>query len=172
MSIKISPNPPHFWVTDLPIVGSLQILYSPAGITRIHMPGRLPPGAVPASTPIPEAYLSFAADLRTYFHGRHTQWDVPLDLQGMDGFMRDTLELCRQIPYGQTRTYGDLAAMLNKQPAAARAVGMCMAANPIPIVIPCHRVVGKDGKLHGYSGVGGIQTKAALLQLEGARLLI
>lgn len=172
MSITNSYERQCFWVTDLPIVGNIQIVVSNLGIKELHIQGSIPvPDQVNAAI-IPEQFITFVDDLRAYFLGEARQWNVDLDLSGLDGFLRDVLQLCRQIPYGQTRTYGDLAQILSRPPAAARAVGMCLAANPIPIIIPCHRVIGKDGKLHGYSGFGGIQTKAALLKLEGTRLMI
>ncbi len=172
MSITNSSERKCFWVSNLPIAGNIQIVTGNLGIKELHIQGCIPvPEQINAAI-IPGQFPTFVDDLWAYFLGEVIQWDVDLDLSGLDGFLRDVLELCRQIPYGQTRTYGDLAQMLSRPPAAARAVGMCLAANPIPIIIPCHRVVGKDGKLHGYSGYGGIQTKAALLKLEGARLMI
>ena len=71
------------------------------------------------------------------------------------------------IPYGETRTYGEIAAQIGT-PNAPRAVGRANAANPMPLVIPCHRVIGTDGKLHGYGGAGGLKTKQWLLSMEGA----
>lgn len=172
MSITNSLEKQSFWIFDLPIVRNIQIVYGNRGIIELKNLGNI---SVPDQTnaaSIPIQYQTFVDNLIAYFHGDNIQWNVDLDLTGLDRFMYDVLELCRQIPYGQTRTYGDLARMLSRPPAAARAVGMCLAANPIPIIIPCHRVIGKDGKLHGYSGFGGIQTKAALLKLEGSRLMI
>jgi methylated-DNA-[protein]-cysteine S-methyltransferase len=77
------------------------------------------------------------------------------------------LKLVYAIPRGETRTYSEIAHQL-RRPRAARAVGRANATNPMPIVIPCHRVIGTDGKLHGYGGGEGLKTKAWLLQLEGA----
>lgn len=71
------------------------------------------------------------------------------------------------IPYGQVRSYGRLAASLGHEVSAARAVGRALAANPMPIIVPCHRVVGSDGELRGYAAPGGVATKAWLLRLEG-----
>lgn len=89
-----------------------------------------------------------------------------IDWEGVSGFRRAVLEETLRIPAGETRTYGWLASRVGS-PRAGRAVGRVMATNPLPIVIPCHRVVASDGSLHGYGG--GLDVKAALLRLEGAR---
>ncbi len=91
--------------------------------------------------------------------------DVRIDLAGMSDFQRRVVECCRRIPYGQTRTYGELAAMAGS-PRAARAVGNCMAANRFPLIVPCHRVVPADGRLGAFSAPGGTKTKQRLLEME------
>ena len=88
-----------------------------------------------------------------------------LDWSGVSSFHREVLELCYQIPCGETLTYGELAKAAGR-PQAARAVGGAMAKNRWPILIPCHRVVGASGSLTGYSGTGGVATKQALLEME------
>ncbi|MDX1963381.1 MAG: methylated-DNA--[protein]-cysteine S-methyltransferase [Pirellulales bacterium] len=93
---------------------------------------------------------------------------IPVDLVGMTPFMLAVIRACRDIPRGQVETYGDLARAVN-HPGAARAVGTVMAKNQIPLVIPCHRVIGHKG-LQGYSAPGGLATKMRLLQLEGVTL--
>src|SRR5690606_41649195 len=102
--------------------------------------------------------------------GRRRDFDVEIDWSALSPFQASVLRLVWAIPYGQTRTYGDIAGELG-QPGGARAVGRANATNPMPLVIPCHRVLGTDGRLHGYGGPGGVVTKAWLLQLEGSRLL-
>ena len=102
-----------------------------------------------------------------YLEGRRTKFDLPLDMSAMSEFQRRVLTIALKIPRGKYLTYGDVAKAIGK-PQASRAVGQALGHNPVPIVIPCHRVLGSDGSLHGYSGGGGIQTKAWLLQLEGA----
>ena len=105
--------------------------------------------------------------LQAYASGHRDEFrDVEVDLGQRTDFQRRILRCCRQIPFGQTLTYGQLAAKASF-PRAARAVGNCMAANCIPLVIPCHRVVAADGGLGGYSGVGGTRMKRLLLALEG-----
>jgi methylated-DNA-[protein]-cysteine S-methyltransferase len=101
-----------------------------------------------------------------YFDGTLTEFDLPLNPAGT-AFQRKVWRAMSAIPYGRTKTYGDLAKSLR---SVARAVGGACGANPIPIIIPCHRVLASNGGLGGYSGDGGLDTKAALLKLEGAML--
>ena len=101
-----------------------------------------------------------------YFAGELTEFSIPLGIRG-SGFQRQVWDLLMQIPYGQTRTYGDLARKLG-EPNAARAVGRANATNPIAIIVPCHRVIGASGALTGYAG--GLDIKRTLLELEASRL--
>ena len=105
-----------------------------------------------------------------FLHGRRQAFDLTLDWSPMQPFQQAVLAHVAAIPYGQWRTYGEIARALGR-PGAARAVGRANATNPSPIILPCHRVLGADGKLHGYSGAGGLETKAWLLRLEGGLLL-
>ena len=105
--------------------------------------------------------------LQEYLDGQRREFTLPIDWQGMSVFQQRVLQATRAIPYGQTRTYGEIAAQLGR-PGAARAVGRAEATNPLPLVLPCHRVLGADGALHGYGGGSGLPTKAWLLRLEGA----
>jgi methylated-DNA-[protein]-cysteine S-methyltransferase len=107
-------------------------------------------------------------ELSEYLVGKRRDFNVLIDWSVMTPFQQHVLKLVCAIPYGETSTYGTIAAQLGK-PKAARAVGRANATNPIPLIIPCHRVIGSDGKLHGYSAPGGLDTKAWLLQLEGWR---
>jgi methylated-DNA-[protein]-cysteine S-methyltransferase len=100
-----------------------------------------------------------------YLDGEPVTFTVPLDLSGVAPFFRRVLEACLMIPRGETRSYAWLAAQAGS-PAAVRATGQAMARNPIPLIIPCHRVVGSDGGLHGYGG--GLEMKRRLLGMEGA----
>jgi methylated-DNA-[protein]-cysteine S-methyltransferase len=124
--------------------------------------GRSPP-AFRAET----ALLARArAQLDAYFDGRAVAFDLPLRPAGTP-FRQRVWALMAAIPYGRTMSYGEMAARLG---SSARAVGGACGANPIPIIIPCHRVLAGGGRLGGYSGDGGVATKAALLRLEGALL--
>jgi methylated-DNA-[protein]-cysteine S-methyltransferase len=115
----------------------------------------------------PRAVDRAKRELDDYFEGRRTSFDLTLDLETIAPFHRQVLGELARVPYGETTTYGTLAARAGR-PAAARAVGTVMNRNPIPIVLPCHRVVGANGKLVGYAG--GLHVKEALLRLEGAML--
>ncbi len=103
--------------------------------------------------------------IQAYLRGTRREFTLPVDWEGMGAFQRKALQETVAIPYGETRTYGELAARLGN-PRAARAVGRAEATNPVPLVVPCHRVLGAGGKLHGYGGGEGLPTKAWLLELE------
>jgi methylated-DNA-[protein]-cysteine S-methyltransferase len=107
-------------------------------------------------------------ELDEYFEGRRREFDLPLDLRVAE-FNEAVLHELARVPYGRLDTYGGLAAKVGR-PKAARAVGTVMNRNPIPIVLPCHRIVGANGSLTGYAG--GLHVKRALLELEGATLAV
>lgn len=104
-----------------------------------------------------------------YLAGDRRSFDLEVDLRNSTDFQREVLEAAVAVPPGYVVTYGEIAARIGK-PQSSRAVGQALAHNPIPIVVPCHRVVAADGSLTGYSGAGGIETKAHLLRLEGATI--
>lgn len=106
--------------------------------------------------------------LKAYFQGRCKAFDITIDWQRFTPFQEAVLRQTLAIPYGQVKTYAQIACAIGK-PRAARAVGQVEAHNPIPIIIPCHRVIGSDGSLHGYGAPGGLHTKARLLELEGVK---
>jgi methylated-DNA-[protein]-cysteine S-methyltransferase len=116
----------------------------------LHAPGRLDEAS---------------RQLAEYFTGRRTGFDLPLDLRLAKGFRRSVLAQLREISYGRTRTYTQVAAAAGN-PKAVRAAGSACATNPLPVVVPCHRVVRSDGSLGGYAG--GLAAKRALLDLEAA----
>jgi len=109
-------------------------------------------------------------EMSAYFAHELVNFSLPLDLSKLSPFASTVLRILADIPYGKTITYGALAAAAGK-PLAARAIGRVMAGNPFPIVIPCHRVVGTNGKMTGYSGGEGIATKEWLLKFESDETL-
>jgi methylated-DNA-[protein]-cysteine S-methyltransferase len=109
----------------------------------------------------------YAKELREYLGGKRSAFTIPIDWSLFRPFQREALQAVFRIPYGETCTYHDIAIEIGR-PNASRAVGRANATNPMPIVIPCHRVIGRDGKLHGYGGGEGLKTKEWLLKLEGA----
>ena len=115
----------------------------------------------------PEKAASVIQQIAEYLSAKRSVFDIPIDWDILKPFQQLTLKATYSIPYGQTRTYAEIARQIGK-PYAARAVGNAEATNPMPLVIPCHRVIGTDGKLHGYGAPGGSETKAWLLRLEGA----
>lgn len=115
----------------------------------------------------PESLALFTDQLQEYFEGTRREFTFPIDWSILRPFQKDALQRVFQIPYGETRTYAEIAIEINR-PRAYRAVGRANATNPMPIVIPCHRLIGSDGKLHGYGGGEGLRTKEWLLKMERA----
>ena len=120
------------------------------------------PDAIEAEGLLPR----FRQQVIYYFVGKRTRFTGKIELSGVSPFRRAVLERCRAIPYGRTVSYVDLARAADR-PNAARAVGGVMARNPLPLVIPCHRVLRADGSLGGFSTPSGIEDKERLLRLEG-----
>jgi methylated-DNA-[protein]-cysteine S-methyltransferase len=116
---------------------------------------------------IPKRVDRVIRELDEYFAGKRQEFDLETDLSPVPDFQRLALHELARVPFGEVTTYGALAAKIGK-PGAARAIGGAMNRNPIPIVLPCHRVIGSNGKLVGYAG--GLDRKEQLLQLEGAVL--
>lgn len=142
----------------------LDLAASSAGITHVSLRRRrgVSPAVGPAGT-IGNLLAQARRELEEYFAGRRTFFTVPVDLSHVPAFEREALEVAARIPYGEVRSYKWIAEQLGK-PDAARAVGGAMAGNPVPIIVPCHRVVKTDGGLGGYSF--GLMRKEALLNLE------
>ncbi|MFQ5495705.1 MAG: methylated-DNA--[protein]-cysteine S-methyltransferase [Phycisphaerae bacterium] len=124
-------------------------------------------GAWPLARLDDGAMPTFRRKLLSYFAGRAVAFTEPIDLTGMPTFYTRVLAACRTIPYGKTASYQDLARATGN-PAACRAVGGAMASNPLPLVIPCHRVLRSDGSMGGFSSPRGIDLKKRMLRLEGA----
>jgi methylated-DNA-[protein]-cysteine S-methyltransferase len=160
-----------FDVVETPI-GPLFVAASPRGLAEIsfrsdpdeHLDG-LARIAGPRVLRSPKAIDLARRELDEYFEGRRRSFDLSLDLRGLPPFTLSVLRELAGVPYGQTTTYGALAAKVGR-PTAARAVGTVMNRNRIPIVLPCHRVVGSSGDLTGYAG--GLERKRTLLDLESA----
>jgi len=114
----------------------------------------------------PKQVETILKQIKEYLDGKRRDFDLAIDWSVLaSDFQRDALRVVFSIPYGETRTYADVAAQIGR-PLAFRAVGRANATNPMPLIIPCHRVIGTDGKLHGYGGKGGLKTKAWLLKME------
>ena len=153
--------------------GIMYLAGSHAGLVRIswqqesdegfieHVSGLLPGRPVVHD---PESLAEAEVELREYFAGDRSEFDVPIDLSSMTEFQRSVLEATRAIGYGQVIPYSELARRIGK-PKAARAVGNALGSNPVAIVVPCHRVVRNDGSLGGYGG--GLHYKEHLLTIEG-----
>lgn len=159
-------------VVDTPI-GPLLLAATPAGIVRVAFASEghdavlesLAARVGPRVLLDPNGFGQLSDELGDYFAGRRRTFDVPVDLRLAQGFRREVLGRLREIPYGSTSSYAAVAASAG-HPRAVRAVGTACATNPIPIVVPCHRVVRSDGTPGGY--LGGPETKAFLLRLESA----
>lgn len=145
--------------TDTP-TGRVRAVSDGEAIVRVTW---IAPGARAEPTPEDAVSRETAAQLRAYFAGRLTAFDVPLKFRGGSMFERAIWQAMLDIPWGETRSYGDLAALTG---GVARAVGGACGRNPIPIVVPCHRVVGAGGRLVGFSGAEGVATKQWLLDFE------
>jgi methylated-DNA-[protein]-cysteine S-methyltransferase len=154
-------------------LGWIGVVFTPAGLSATTLPHSLRDGALgevlalDASEEAPEGELNGLADrLRRYARGEAVVFADALDFDGVSPFLRAVWEATRDIPHGQTASYGGLAARVGR-PGAARAVGQAMARNRWPIVVPCHRVVAGDGSLGGYGGRPDM--KERLLRLERGR---
>ena len=115
----------------------------------------------------PDKVAGVIEQLREYFEGQRSSFSLDVNLKQLTQFQQKVLLATLEVPHGQITTYGEIARRLGKV-RLARAVGQALARNPIPILIPCHRVLSADGSLHGYSGGKGLETKGQLLRLEGA----
>jgi len=148
-------------------LGPLLLAADDTGLCSIDfVNGRRPASPNPAWHEDPERLLEPVRQLRAYFAGDLEKFDLPLSPAGTEFQLAVWKRLC-EIPYGETISYGELARRLGN-PNASRAVGLANGSNPIPIVIPCHRVIGSNGKLTGYGG--GLPIKEKLLALERRQL--
>lgn len=147
-------------------LGTLQLTAADGALTGLHFPGQKHdrPRRTDWQRADSEPVLAQArSQLTEYFTGRRTDFDVPLAPQGT-AFQQAVWRALLTVPFGRTSTYGAIAAVVGR-PSAVRAVGAAVGANPLGIVVPCHRIIGRDGSLTGYAG--GLDRKAKLLALEG-----
>lgn len=154
-----------YWHETATPLGRLLLAGDGASLKLVHFqagprPLRPPPEWVAAAAP----FRAATRQLAEYFAGARREFDLPLAAEGT-AFQHSVWRLLRTIPYGVTVTYGDLARRIGNL-RAARAVGLANGANPLPIIVPCHRVIGSNGSLTGFGG--GIHLKQQLLELEGA----
>jgi methylated-DNA-[protein]-cysteine S-methyltransferase len=157
-------------------LGDLLVAVTPRGLVKISYTDLYPTEAAleqiaarisPRVLEDPGALDEPRRQLDEYFSGRRREFELPLDWSLIRGFTREVLDRTARIPYGQVATYGEVARDIGK-PRASRAAGNALGANPIPIVVPCHRVIGASGQLTGYTG--GLHRKIALLEIEGVAL--
>jgi methylated-DNA-[protein]-cysteine S-methyltransferase len=159
--------------TDESPLGSLTVMVTPRGLVRLSYPGEgideqlqeLADGVSPRILEAPERTDDVRRQLDAYFAGRRRAFDVPIDWRLVRGFAGDVLRATARIPFGGVSSYRDIAAPVGS-PNAYRAAGNALGSNPVPIVVPCHRVLHAGGGLGGYTG--GLERKRYLLQLEGA----
>ena len=162
-------------------IGACGIAWSSHGLAAVQLPEKdraateqrlvAKSGSFGPADP-PPAMTALIADIRRYLAGERIDFSaVMVDLAGVDDFRRRLYELMRSIAFGDTTTYGELARGIGLiEPEAARDVGVAMGRNPMPLVIPCHRVLAAGKKLGGFSAYGGTTTKQKLLALEGVHL--
>ena len=153
--------------------GAALLAWTEAGVVKVGLPegGRFEHAAARGSDIGTYARpTGFAADaakrIRRYFAGDAVDLDdLPLDLGDVPPFARRVYAAARSVPRGETRTYGDVAIAIGSE-GAARAVGGALGRNPIPLIVPCHRIVGSGGRIGGFSAPGGVSTKRRMLDLE------
>jgi len=141
---------------------------SESGVVKVVFPEMTKYSTAPDISSKHSSLTEYASELLCrYFGGEPIELaDIPVDLTGIPLFRHKALDVIRGVKYGEIRSYGQIAALCGS-PLASRAVGGAMASNPVPIIIPCHRIVGGDGRLTGFSASGGINMKRLLLEMEG-----
>lgn len=155
-----------YWISESP-VGRLLLVGSPKGLQGLQFQdGAHPRDIQPAWKKAREPFRVVLEQLQEYFDGSRTRFQATLDLQGTP-FQRQVWQALQRIPYGHTTSYGAIAKQVGR-PQASRAVGAANGQNPVSIIVPCHRVIGANGKLVGYGG--GLPIKTALLALEQSKV--
>jgi methylated-DNA-[protein]-cysteine S-methyltransferase len=167
----------HYCLFDTAI-GSCGLAWSERGLTRLQLPEsdrdsterRLSARAASATQAMPAAIDRLIADVQGYMTGRKVDFAaVAIDLTDVGPFEQQIYATARLVPWGRTLSYGELAGQIGS-PGAARAVGQALGRNPVPIVIPCHRILAKGHRIGGFSAPGGRFTKERLLALEGVHI--
>ncbi len=155
-------------------IGAVRVIASTLGVLQVDLMGRTyAPESEPKSEAPQEAVQMASKAMEQilgYLDGRRKFFDLPIDWALVTPFQKKVLEITQFIPFGEILTYGQIAVKLGK-PGASRAVGGALGRNPMPIIIPCHRVVASNGKLTGFSAAEGIFTKQQLLELEGHKIV-
>jgi len=167
MTATLTPRlgPADEWTIVATPVGDMTVVGDDDTLHFLHLPGSVPTAALdPDRCGRPAAVAAAIGQIDAYFAGTLTRFDLPLDPAGTD-FQRRVWLALAAIPYGRTESYGSLAARVGN-PKASRAVGLANGRNPLPLVLPCHRVIGSDGRLTGYGG--GLPLKKRLLDHEAA----
>jgi methylated-DNA-[protein]-cysteine S-methyltransferase len=154
----------ELWTIHESPIGPLTLRGGPGGLRGLDFPGR--DGVLDPARHAADAFADARCQLEEYFAGERRAFDLPLDLRGTP-FQLAVWERLREIPYGSTISYLQLAVSLGRRDRV-RAAGAAVGRTPVPIVVPCHRVIGSDGSLTGYGG--GLDRKRALLDLEQGRL--
>jgi len=152
-------------------IGSFLLERSARGLTHCEILAENTPAKTsdPSASPADPLLHQAAKELQAYLKGSLQTFTAPLDLSHLTPFQQKALAAVSLIPWGQTRTYAEIAVQIS-QPKAVRAVGNAIARNPLMLFIPCHRVIGSDGKLHGFSAPQGVALKAWLLSHEGLHI--
>jgi methylated-DNA-[protein]-cysteine S-methyltransferase len=178
MASTFSTAPLGYTIVDTAI-GAIAVAWSAAGICRVALPQRdreamerrfaaKLDGAGPAEPPA--AIAAAIAPIKRYADGEEVDFSsVPVDLDGVDQFQRAIYEAARKLDFGETTTYGGLADAAG-HPGKARETGEALGRNPVPLIVPCHRILAAGGKIGGFSAPGGAATKEKLLTLEGVRV--
>ncbi|WP_095201776.1 methylated-DNA--[protein]-cysteine S-methyltransferase [Mesorhizobium carmichaelinearum] len=161
------------------VIGFMGIAWSEKGLIRLCLPERsresverrlMRHAGVSASTAQPLWVVELIASIKAYTAGEDVDFtNVPVDLDGVDDFRLAIYDAARKLGYGQTTTYGELAKRAG-QPGLPRETGAALGANPVPLVIPCHRILAAGGKIGGFSAPGGSVTKEKMLAMEGVRV--
>ncbi len=171
---QVSPQKPGPWSPV--ITGWIGLVASERGLRLLTLPAHsygaalralrrdYPDAVLVAADPF---LLEVARQVQAYLAGELREFSVELDLRGRTSFELTVWAVAARVPWGQTRTYGWIAGQVGGGPGAAQAVGTALGDNPVPLIIPCHRIFGSDGSLHGFAG--GLDMKAKLLALESGQ---